>query len=62
MHSTTTLAASFVAKPLQSAALELVASPGFTRHLRRLQATLGTRMQSACAWAEAIHPGVRVTA
>lgn len=50
----------FVAKPLQSAALELVSSSAFPRHLRHLQAGLSQRMQAAQDWALALHPQVRI--
>lgn len=62
LRASRVLDAFFVAKPLQSAALELVTSPGFARHLRRLQAQLGARMRSAVDWAQAMHPGVGVAA
>ena len=52
----------FVARPLQAAALELVTSAGFARHLSRLQRALADRMATARALLRARLPAVEVLA
>ncbi|HYG67683.1 MAG TPA: PLP-dependent aminotransferase family protein, partial [Anaeromyxobacteraceae bacterium] len=51
----------FVAGALQEAALELVTSPAWTRHLKRLRATLRARRDAAVGAVRAHLPGARLS-
>jgi DNA-binding transcriptional MocR family regulator len=48
----------FVPRPLQEAALELIAAPGWPRHLRSLAAALQHRRTTLAAAVEALRPGL----
>ncbi|MCA9549170.1 MAG: aminotransferase class I/II-fold pyridoxal phosphate-dependent enzyme, partial [Myxococcales bacterium] len=52
----------FVARPLQAAALELVSSSAFPRHLARLQRALGERMGHLCGKVQERLHGVEILA